>query len=115
MEQNQFSSGNPLLDVLILLGAGAGIGWMAKRKSPEQILMQEKENARQHELEVAQTEALRVKAANDATVAMVALKHDSFRKAAESMAKSFHNNPKVDPCDAQAAMAALAKNFGIIS
>ncbi len=114
MEQNQFSSGNPLLDVIILLGIGGGLGWMAKRKSPEQVLMQEKEKVRQHELEVAQTEALKVQSANQSTVAMMAQKHDSYRKAAESMAKSFHNG-NVDACDAQAAMAALAKNFGIIS
>ena len=101
MEQNQFSIGNTLLDVLILLGAGAGIGWMAKRKSPEQIAMLEKEKVRQHELEVAQTEAFRVKAgkaANDATVAMVALvalKHDSFRKAVSLLRSPFTTTPRL--------------------
>ena len=39
----------------------------------------------------------------------------SYRKAAEGLGKSFHSNPNVDPADAQAALVALAKNFGIVT
>ena len=56
-----------------------------------------------------------MKSANDATVAINGQKHDSYRKAAEGLSKSFQNNPKVDPADAQAALVALAKNFGIVT
>jgi hypothetical protein len=55
------------------------------------------------------------KATNDATVALMSQRHDSYRKAAEGLGKSFHNYPNVDPADAQAAMTALAGNFGIVS
>lgn len=111
----EMSTGNPLMDCLLLLGLGAGGGYLLKRKSPEQIAAKEKESVRQHELEKAQTEAAKIKAANDATVVLMSQKHDSYRKAAEGLAKSFHSNPNVDPADAQAAMVALAKNFGIVS
>jgi hypothetical protein len=111
----EMTTGNPFLDCLVLLGAGAGAGYLLKKKSPEQIAAQEKERIRQHELEAAQVEAAKVKSANDATVTLMAQKHDSYRKAAEGLGKSFHNNPAVDPADAQAALVALAKNFGIVS
>ena len=71
--------------------------------------------SRQHELELAQAEPEKITSANEVTVQLMTQTQDSFRKAAESLGKSFHNNPKVDTADAQAAMAALAKNFGIIS
>jgi hypothetical protein len=109
------STGNPLMDCLLLLGLGAGGGYLLKKKSPDQIAAQEKERIRQHELEVAEVEAAKVKAANDATVTLMSQKHDSYRKAAEGLGKSFQNNPKVDPADAQAALVALAKNFGIVA
>jgi len=41
-------------------------------------------------------------------------KHDSYRKAAEGLGKSFQGNPNVDPAGAQAALVALTKNFGIV-
>jgi hypothetical protein len=66
----EMSTGNPLMDCLLLLGIGAGGGYLLKRKSPEQIAEREKESIRQHELEIAQTEAARITAANDATVAI---------------------------------------------
>jgi hypothetical protein len=66
-------------------------------------------------MEAAQVETAKVKSANHATVALMSQKHDSYRKAAEALGKSFHSNPNVDPADAQAAMVALAKNFGIVS
>jgi uncharacterized membrane protein len=85
------------LDCLVLLGIGAGAGYWLKKDTPEKA------------------EAIRIKSANNATVALMAEKHESYRKAAEGLGKSFQNNPKVDPADAQAALAALAKNFGIIT
>jgi hypothetical protein len=93
----EFSTGNPLIDCLLLLGLGGGAGYFLKKDSPERA------------------EALKVKSANDATVALMSQKHDSYRKAAEGLGKSFHGNPNIDPADAQAAMTALAKNFGIIT
>jgi uncharacterized membrane protein len=93
----EMSTGNPLLDCLVLLGIGAGAGYWLKKDTPEKA------------------EAIRIKSANNATVALMAEKHESYRKAAEGLGKSFQNNPKVDPADAQAALAALAKNFGIIT
>jgi hypothetical protein len=111
----EFSTGNPLMDCLLLLGAGAGAGYLLKKKSPEQIAAMERGQIRQHELEVSEIEAAKAKAANDATVALMSQKHDSYRKAAEGLGKSFHNNPNVDPSDAQAALVALAKNFGIVT
>jgi len=111
----EMSTGNPLLDCLVLLGLGAGGGYLLKRKTPEQIAVQEKERIRQHDLEVTQVEAAKVRATNDATVALMSQKHDSYRKAAEGLGKSFHNNTNVDPADAQAALVALAKNFGIVA
>ncbi|MGO9118882.1 MAG: hypothetical protein ACLQPD_14895 [Desulfomonilaceae bacterium] len=110
----EMSTGNPLMDCLLLLGLGAGGGYLLKRKSPEQIAAREKEQIRQHQLEIAEVEAAKVKAANDATVALMNQKHDSYRKAAEGLGKSFQGNQNIDPADAQAAMTALAKNFGII-
>ena len=111
----EFSSGNPVLDCLFLLGIGAGGGYLLKRRSPEQIAAKEKERVRQHELEVAEIESAKVKAANDATVAINGHKHESYQKAAEALGKSFQGNPNIDPADAQAAMTALAKNFGIVT
>jgi hypothetical protein len=111
----ELTTGNPLLDCLLLLGAGAGGGYLLKRKSPEQDAAMERDQIRKHELEAAQVEAAKVKSANDATVTLLAQKHDSYRKAAEGLGKSFHANPNVDPADAQAAMVALAKNFGIVT
>jgi len=111
----EMSTGNPLLDCLLLFGVGAGAGYWFKKDSPEKIAAREREKVRQHQLEVAEVEAAKVKAANDATVALMSQKHDSYRKAAEGLGKSFHNNPNVDPADAQAAMVALAKNFGIVT
>ncbi len=67
---------------------------MLKKKSPEQIAAREKESIRQHELEVAEVEAAKVKAANDATVALMAQKHDSYRKAAEGLGKSLSQQPE---------------------
>lgn len=93
----EMSTGNPLLDCLVLLGVGAGAGYWLKKDTPERA------------------EAIRIKSANNATVALMAQKHVSFRKGAESLGISFQNNPKVDPADAQAALTALAKNFGIIT
>jgi len=111
----ELTTGNPLMDCLLLLGLGAGGGYLLKRKSPEQIAAREKESIRQHALEVAQVAAAKAKAANDATVALVAQKHDSYRKAAEGLGRSFQGNPNVDPADAQASLVALAKNFGIVT
>jgi hypothetical protein len=111
----EMSTGNPLLDCLLLLGLGAGGGYLLKRKSPEQIAAREKENIRQHELEAAHVEAAKVKAANDATVALMRQNHDSYRKAAEGLGKSFQSSLNIDPADAQAALVALAKNFGIVT
>ena len=93
----EFSTGNPLIDCLLLLGIGGGAGYFLKKDSPERA------------------EALKVKSANDCTVAISGQKHESYQKAAEALGKSFHGNPNIDPADAQAAMTALAKNFGIIS
>jgi len=111
----EMSTGNPVVDCLLLVGLGAGGMHLLKRRSPEAIAAQEKENVRKHEEELAAMEAAKVKSANDATVALMAQKHDSYRRAADSLSRSFQNNPKVDPADAQASLAALAKNFGIIS
>jgi hypothetical protein len=111
----ELSTGYPLMDCLLLLGLGAGGGYLLKKKSPEHVAAMERQQVRQHELETAQAEAARVKNANDATVTLMAQKHDSYRKAAEGLGKSFHNNPNVDPADAQAALVALAKNFGIVT
>ncbi|MGO9119394.1 MAG: hypothetical protein ACLQPD_17525 [Desulfomonilaceae bacterium] len=110
----EMSTGNPLMDCLLLLGIGAGGGYLLKRKSPEQVAAREKESIRQHELEVAEIEAGKVKAANDAVLAVNGQKHESYQKAAEALGKSFQGNPNIDPADAQAAMTALAKNFGIV-
>ncbi len=63
----------------------------------------------------AQKELKHSRSANDATVGLMSQKHDSYRKAAEGLGKSFHGNPNIDPADAQAAMTALAKNFGILT
>jgi hypothetical protein len=111
----EITTGNSLLDGIILVAGGIGVGWWATQKSPEQVAAQDRERVRQHETELAQAEAEKIKSANQATVELMKQKHDSFRKAAESLGKSFHNNPNLDPCDAQATMAALAKNFGIIA
>jgi hypothetical protein len=88
---------------------------LLKKRSPEQIAAMERQQVRLQELEVAQTEAAKVKSANDATVALMSQKHDSYRKAAEGLGKSFHSNPNVNPSDAQSALVALAKDFGIIA
>ncbi len=111
----EITTENPLLDCIILVAGGIGVGWWATSKSPEQVAAQDRERVRQHELELAQAEAEKSRSANQATVELMRQKHDSFRKAAESLGKSFHNNPNQDPCDAQATMSALAKNFGIIA
>ncbi len=111
----EMSTGNSLMDCLLLLGLGAGGGYLLKKKSPEQVAAMERQQIRQHELEAAEVEAAKLKSANDSTVALMSQKHDSYRKAAEGLGKSFHNNPNIDPADAQAAMVALAKNFGIVS
>jgi hypothetical protein len=93
----EFSSGNALIDCLLLLGLGGGAGYFLKKDSPERA------------------EALKIKSANDSVVAINAQKHESYQKAAEALGKSFQGNTNIDPADAQAAMTALAKNFGIIS
>ena len=111
----ELSTGNPLMDCLLLLGLGAGGGYLLKRKSPEQVAAREKESIRQHELEVAEVEAARITTANNATVSINGQKHESYQKAAEAQGKSFHGNQNIDPADAQAAMTALAKNFGILT
>ncbi len=110
----EITTGNPLLDSIILVAGGIGVGWWATRNSPEQVAAQDRERVRQHETELAQAETEKTKSANQATVELMRQKHDSFRKAAESLGKSFHNRD-IDPCDAQATMSALAKNFGIIA
>jgi hypothetical protein len=63
-------------------------GYLLKRKSSEQIATLEKEKIRQHELEVAEIEAAKVKAANDATVSPMSQKHDSCRKMADREART---------------------------
>ena len=93
----EFSTGNPLVDCLLLLGLGGGVGYFAKRDTPERA------------------EALKIKSANDCTVAISGQKHESYQKAAEALGKSFQGNQNIDPADAQAAMTALAKNFGILT
>ncbi len=93
----EMSSGNPLLDCLLLLGIGGGVGYWLKKDTPERA------------------EALKTKSANDATVAISGQKHESYQKAAEALGKSFHGNQNIDPMAAQTAMSELAKNFGIIS
>ena len=93
----EFTTGNPLVDCLLLLGIGGGAGYFLKKDSPERA------------------EALKIKSANEATVAISGQKHESYQKAAEALGKSFQGNANIDPADAQAAMTALAKNFGILT
>jgi hypothetical protein len=93
----EFSSGNPLIDCLLLLGVGSGVGYWLKKDTPERA------------------EALKIRSANDCTVAISGQKHESYQKAAEALGKSFQGNTNIDPMAAQNAMSELAKNFGIIS
>jgi hypothetical protein len=93
----ELSTGSPLLDCLVLLGLGAGAGYWLKKDTPERA------------------EALKVRSANQATVAISGQKHQSYQKAAEALGKSIQGNTNIDPADAQAAMTALAKNFGILT
>jgi len=93
----ELSTGNPLLDCLVLLGIGGGAGYFLKRDTPERA------------------EALKVRSANEATVAISGQKHESYQKAAQALGQSFHGNQNIDPADAQAAVTALAKNFGILT
>jgi hypothetical protein len=86
-----------------------------KRRSPEQALGREQEKKRKHQLALVNEERAKVESANQTTAVMMAQKHESFQRAADSLAKSFAKNPNVDPADPQAALAALAKNFGIIT
>jgi hypothetical protein len=94
----KMSTGNPLLDRLVLLGRRAGAGYRLKKDSPERA------------------EVPKIKSANSTTVALMAQKHDSYRKPTDNLGRSIQGNQKVDPAaDAQAAWAALASNFGIIT
>ncbi len=93
----EFSSGNPLIDSLLLLGIGGGVGYWMKKDTPERA------------------EALKIKSANDCVVAINGQKHESYQKAAEALGKSFQGNTNIDPMATQTAMSELAKNFGIIA
>ncbi len=93
----EFSSGNPLIDCLLLVGIVGGVGYWMKKDTPERA------------------EALKIKNANDCTVAISGQKHESYQKAAEVLGKSFQGNQNIEPVAAQNAMTELAKNFGILT
>ena len=58
----EITTGNPLLDGIMLVAGGIGIGWWVTGKTPEQVAAKDHERVRQHETELAQEEAEKTEA-----------------------------------------------------